>query len=122
MREARTRVGLIPDGKILMTYRLKQLEGKESFGVWKDSDPLPPYSNLPGLEHLMFIDYMPLRSGCSRPRVVWMFQTSCGGPQNRAKAENGRQDRHWAVRREAQPQTCLFSKIPTLARLTPPQP
>jgi hypothetical protein len=45
MREARTRVGLIPEGEILVTYRVEQMEGKESFGNWKDNDPLPPYQD-----------------------------------------------------------------------------
>jgi hypothetical protein len=50
MREARTRVGLIPDGDILTAYRPKEVDGKmdrgkESFGRWKDSDPLPFYQD-----------------------------------------------------------------------------
>ncbi len=45
MREARTRVGLLPEGEILVTYRVQQLEGKESFGEWKDNDPLPLYQD-----------------------------------------------------------------------------
>jgi hypothetical protein len=35
-------VGLLPDGENLMTYRVKQVEGEESFGSWK---PLPPYQD-----------------------------------------------------------------------------
>ncbi len=50
MREARTRVGLMPDGEILLTYRAPQvpevLKQKESsFGEWKEEDPLPPYND-----------------------------------------------------------------------------
>jgi hypothetical protein len=50
MCEARTRVGLIPDGEILVTYRPRngQDSGKEegiSFGQWKDEDPLPFYQD-----------------------------------------------------------------------------
>ena len=45
MREARTRVGLLPDGESLMTYRVKQMDGEESFGAWKECDPLPPYQD-----------------------------------------------------------------------------
>ena len=36
MREARARMGLLPDGENLMTYRVKQMEGGESFGAWKE--------------------------------------------------------------------------------------
>ena len=48
MREARTRVGLIPDGDILVTYRSRT--GREenietSFGKWKEEDPLPTYQD-----------------------------------------------------------------------------
>ena len=50
MREARTRVGLIPDGEILVTYRSQHGPGKEEgqegpFGRWKDDDPLPAYQD-----------------------------------------------------------------------------
>jgi hypothetical protein len=48
MREARTRVGLIPDGDILVTYRSRtgREENKEtSFGKWKEDDPLPTYQD-----------------------------------------------------------------------------
>ena len=45
MREARTQVGLLPDGETLMTYRIKKVEGQESFGSWKDCDPLPPFQD-----------------------------------------------------------------------------
>ncbi len=48
MREARTRVGLIPDGDILVTYRSRtgREEDKEtSFGKWKEEDPLPTYQD-----------------------------------------------------------------------------
>jgi hypothetical protein len=44
MREARTRMGLLPDGEIL-TYRVQQMEGEEAFGQWKESDPLPAYQD-----------------------------------------------------------------------------
>jgi hypothetical protein len=50
MREARTRVGLLPDGDILLKHRaphfpevMKQEEN--SFGEWKEEDPLPPYND-----------------------------------------------------------------------------
>jgi hypothetical protein len=50
MREARTRVGLIPDGEILVTYRSQHGPGGEvgqegSFGEWKDDDSLPAYQD-----------------------------------------------------------------------------
>jgi hypothetical protein len=50
MREARTRVGLIPDGEILVTYRSRHEPEEEvgqegSFGEWKDDDPLPAYQD-----------------------------------------------------------------------------
>lgn len=50
MREARTRVGLIPDGEILVTYRPKDMmqkkeEGETSFGLWKEEDSLPDYQD-----------------------------------------------------------------------------
>jgi hypothetical protein len=50
MREARTRVGMIPDGEILTAYRSPWMPGQEveeggSFGQWKDQDPLPPYQD-----------------------------------------------------------------------------
>ncbi len=50
MREARTRVGLIPDGDILVTYRPRDMmqkkeEGETSFGLWKDEDSLPDYQD-----------------------------------------------------------------------------
>ncbi len=50
MREARTRVGLIPEGDILLTYRAPQVpeglkENDMSFDRWEDEDPLPPYND-----------------------------------------------------------------------------
>jgi hypothetical protein len=50
MRKARTRVGMIPDGKILKAYRPMRVpgqeeEGCESFGEWKDQDSLPTYQD-----------------------------------------------------------------------------
>jgi hypothetical protein len=50
MREARTRVGLIPEGEILLTYRAPQVpDGSTtedmSFNQWGDNDPLPPYND-----------------------------------------------------------------------------
>jgi hypothetical protein len=49
MREARTRVGLIPEGEILLTYRAPQvpdgLTTEMSFHQWGDKDPLPPYND-----------------------------------------------------------------------------
>ena len=45
MREARTRMGLHPEGEAFITYRVHQVEGKESFGKWKEDDPLPPYQD-----------------------------------------------------------------------------
>ena len=50
MREARTRVGMIPEGEILKAYRPRSVLGKDedgdvSFGEWKDQDPLPIYQD-----------------------------------------------------------------------------
>ena len=45
MREARTRVGLVPEGEALLTYRARQMEGDQSFGKWTEDDPLPPYQD-----------------------------------------------------------------------------
>ncbi len=50
MREARTRVGLIPEGEILLTYRAPHVPGfpREediSFGKWGSEDPLPSYND-----------------------------------------------------------------------------
>jgi hypothetical protein len=49
MREARTRVGMIPDGEILTAYRPRSVFEEEnvdvSFGEWKDQDPLPSYQD-----------------------------------------------------------------------------
>jgi hypothetical protein len=43
-------VGMIPDGEILKTYRSPRVPGRneeneESFGRWKDQDPLPAYQD-----------------------------------------------------------------------------
>ena len=50
MREARTRVGLIPEGEILLTYRAPNSprvprEEDMSFGEWGSEDPLPTYND-----------------------------------------------------------------------------
>jgi hypothetical protein len=50
MREARTRVGLIPEGEILLTYRAPNVPGvygeeDMSFGKWGSEDPLPSYND-----------------------------------------------------------------------------
>ena len=50
MREARTRVGLIPDGDILVTYRAPRvpdevLEKEMTFEQWGNDDPLPSYND-----------------------------------------------------------------------------
>ena len=50
MREARTRVGLIPEGEILLTYRAPDVPGVPreedmSFGKWGSEDPLPSYND-----------------------------------------------------------------------------
>jgi hypothetical protein len=45
MREARTRIGLLPDGEPLLTYRARQVEGDDSFGKWKEDDPLPLFQD-----------------------------------------------------------------------------
>ena len=45
MREARARVGLLPEGESLVTYRVRQMEGDNSFGKWQDNDPLPPFQD-----------------------------------------------------------------------------
>jgi hypothetical protein len=50
MREARTRIGLIPDGEILLTFRAPQApeefkEKEMSFDQWGDDDPLPAYND-----------------------------------------------------------------------------
>jgi hypothetical protein len=45
MREARARVGLLPEGEPLVTYRVQQVEGNDSFGKWKENDPLPPFQD-----------------------------------------------------------------------------
>ncbi len=50
MREARTRVRMIPDGKILKAYRPRSVldtddDGEVSFGEWKEQDPLPTYQD-----------------------------------------------------------------------------
>ena len=48
MREARTRVGLIPEGDILVTYRSRtgrDENNETSFGQWKEEDPLPTYQD-----------------------------------------------------------------------------
>jgi hypothetical protein len=50
MREARTRMGLEPDGESVIAYRSPQLQGQTkddetSFDDWKDSDPIPAYQD-----------------------------------------------------------------------------
>jgi hypothetical protein len=50
MREARTRIGLIPDGEIRLTFRAPQApeefkEKEMSFDQWGDDDPLPAYND-----------------------------------------------------------------------------
>jgi hypothetical protein len=65
MREARTRVGLIPDGEILVTYRSQHGPGGEvgqggSFGEWKDDDPLPAYQ-----DHVTEFSLVPPTDGTS---------------------------------------------------------
>jgi hypothetical protein len=45
MREARARIGLLPDGEPLLTYRARQVEGDNSFGKWQEDDPLPSFQD-----------------------------------------------------------------------------
>ncbi len=45
MREARARIGLLPDGEPLLTYRARQVEGGNLFDKWQEDDPLPSFQD-----------------------------------------------------------------------------
>jgi hypothetical protein len=67
MREARTRIGMIPDGEILRTHRSPYVPEREggnslSFGLCKSQDPLPTYQ-----DHITGFKFVSPHDGTSNP-------------------------------------------------------